>query len=30
MPKEVEALLQDYIDYAFPNVPMPQRNTFKI
>lgn len=30
MPEEIEAMLQEYRDYALPNVSMPQRNTFKI
>jgi hypothetical protein len=30
MPEEIEAMLNEYKDYALPNVPMPQRNTFKI
>lgn len=30
MPMEVEAMLQEYRDYAFPPVSMPQRNHFKV
>ncbi len=30
MPEEIEAMLKDYVDMALPNIPLPQRNTFRI